>query len=106
MNMEGFFTTVGVALLILMLPPFFRVVKGPTVIDRMIGANVIGTKTMVLLILIGTAYGRLDMFVDLALTYALLNYIASLASARYIHRTKAATPDARKQDSTSLEMKP
>ena len=36
MNMEGFFTTAGVILLVLMLPPFYRVVKGPTVIDRMI----------------------------------------------------------------------
>lgn len=100
--MENLFIIEGVILLILMLPVLFRVVMGPTVIDRMIGVNIIGAKTTVLLILIGTLYGRLDMFVDLALTYALLNYIGSLASARFIQRRKTPEPEVIE----SMEMEP
>jgi multicomponent Na+:H+ antiporter subunit F len=69
-----------------MLPLLYRAVVGPTTIDRMVGVNIIGTKTTVLLLLIGLLFRRLDMFVDLALTYALLNFIASLAAARLLER--------------------
>jgi multicomponent Na+:H+ antiporter subunit F len=103
--MNDFLISVGVVLLALMIPILFRVVRGPTVIDRMIGANIIGAKTTVLLLLIGTLYHRLDMFVDLALTYALLNYIGSLASARFIQRRKTAAPEPVTEE-TSLEMEP
>ena len=48
----------------------------------------IGTKTAVLLVVIGALFGRLDMFVDFALAYALLNFVASLAVARYLNRTR------------------
>ena len=52
---------------LLMLPALLLVIKGPTVIDRIVAANVIGTKTAVLLIIIGTIYGNVGMFVDFAL---------------------------------------
>lgn len=90
--MHDYFTALGVLLLVLMIPVLFRVVKGPSVIDRMIGVNIIGAKTTVLLIVIGALYDRLDMFVDLALTYALLNFLGSLASAKFIHRRKTVEP--------------
>ena len=67
--------------------PLYRVVFGPTSLDRVMGANVIGTKTTLLLIIIGTIYHRVDMFVDIALAYALLNFIATLAISRFfLHR--------------------
>jgi multisubunit Na+/H+ antiporter MnhF subunit len=56
------------------------------VIDRIVAANVIGTKTAVLLIIIGTVYNNVAMFVDFALAYALLNFIGSLAASRYCHK--------------------
>jgi len=74
---------------------FYRVAAGPTVIDRIVAANIVGTKTTLLLVLIGTIFGplspdghlgRVDMFIDLALTYALLNFIGSLAAAKYFRR--------------------
>ena len=67
---------------------FLRVVIGPTAIDRIVAVNMLGTQTTVLLILIGILFNRVDMFVDFALTYALLNFIGSLAAARYLLRTK------------------
>jgi len=83
-----FMMAVGLTLFALMLPVMFRVATGPTAIDRIVAVNVIGTKTAVLLIVIGTIFGRVEMFVDFALAYALLNFIGSLAVARYFHRMK------------------
>lgn len=87
-SMETIFIVFGVCLLLLMFLPLYRVVRGPTVISRILGVNVIGTKTTIMIILIGTIYNRVEMFVDIALAYALLNFIASLAAARFFQRHK------------------
>ncbi|HSG05850.1 MAG TPA: monovalent cation/H+ antiporter complex subunit F [Nitrospiria bacterium] len=62
----------------------FRVLAGPTVFDRMLGLNGISTKAIILLVLIGTIYERLDMFVDIAVGYAILNLVGALAAAKYL----------------------
>ena len=85
--MHGVFIAVGIVLFLLMLPALYRVVVGPTVIDRIVAANIIGTKTAVLLIVIGTIFGKVGMFIDFALAYALLNFMGSLAAARFCHQT-------------------
>jgi len=76
-----------------MLITLYRVIFGPTVIDRIMGVNVIGTKTTALLVIIGIIYGREDMFVDIALAYAMLNFIATIAASRYFqhHKTVSGT---------------
>ena len=84
--MENFFLFTGVAIFALMLPILYRILVGPTAIDRIVAVNVIGTKTTVLLVIIGVMYGRVEMFVDFALTYALLNFIGSLAAAYFLGR--------------------
>ena len=81
--MENFFVLAGIAIFALMLPILYRIIVGPTAIDRIVAVNVIGTKTTVLLVIIGMIFERVGMFVDFALTYALLNFIGSLAAARY-----------------------
>jgi len=86
--MEHVFLYCGLFLSFLMLISLYRGVFGPTVLDRLIGANAIGSKTVVLLILIGLIYGRVDMFVDIALAYAMLNFIAVLAASRYFQKRK------------------
>ena len=86
--MDAFFYYSALYLSLIMLLPLYRAVFGPTVVDRIIGVNAIGSKTTVLLILIGLIYGRLDMFVDIALAYALLNFIAVLAASRYFQKKK------------------
>ena len=88
--MDRFFVFVGLALFLLMVPLFYRVITGPTSIDRFVAANCIATKTSILLIVIGTIFGRVDMFVDFALTYALLNFIGSLAVSRYLLRARGS----------------
>jgi multicomponent Na+:H+ antiporter subunit F len=59
------------------------VVRRPGVFDRIIGVGVVGTKTTVLLAYLGLLFGRVDAFVDIALTYGLLNFVVTLAVARY-----------------------
>jgi multicomponent Na+:H+ antiporter subunit F len=91
--MDFFLLITGICLLLLMFLPLYRVVYGPTVITRILGVNVIGTKTTILIIIIGTIYGRVEMFVDIAIAYALLNFIASLAATRFFQRHRQMTPE-------------
>ncbi|MFC1521708.1 monovalent cation/H+ antiporter complex subunit F [Elusimicrobiota bacterium] len=63
----------------------YRAIKGPTVFDRVLAVNVIGTKTVVLLVVIGFIYGR-PYFFDIALVYALINFIAVIAFYKYMTR--------------------
>jgi multicomponent Na+:H+ antiporter subunit F len=50
----------------------------------MLGAGTIATKTMVLILLIGFVFGRIDMFIDITLAYATLNFIGTIAIAKYL----------------------
>jgi len=86
--MDTIFLYAGVYLVLIMFLSLYRAIYGPTVLDRLIGVNAIGSKTVTMLILIGLLYGRVDMFVDIALAYAMLNFIAVLAAARYFQKRK------------------
>ena len=87
--MNTFITVAGIALIGLMLLVLIRAIKGPTVIDRLVAINVIGTKSIVLLLFAGILFGQLEMFVDIALGYGLLNYIVSIAASRYYQHRKS-----------------
>jgi multicomponent Na+:H+ antiporter subunit F len=63
---------------------FIRVVRGPTVFDRLLGVGVIGTNAVILLVAFGYIYGRPDGFLDLAITYAILNFIGVVAIAKFL----------------------
>ncbi|MBM4160574.1 MAG: pH regulation protein F [Ignavibacteria bacterium] len=77
------FIVIGALLAAIIVIPFYRVVKGPTVFDRLLGAAAIGTKTVVLICIVGFLFQRIEMFVDIALTYAVLNFVGSIAIAKY-----------------------
>ena len=81
--MQDIFLYLAIVLSVIIPLPFYRVLKGPTIFDRLLGASAIGTKTLVLVCLIGFLYGRIEMFVDIALAYAILNFIGLIAVARY-----------------------
>lgn len=86
--MDSIFLISGLCLSALMILSLYRAVFGPTVLDRLIGANAIGSKSVVLLILIGLIYHRVDMFVDIALGYAMLNFIVVLAASKYFQKKR------------------
>ncbi len=95
--MNELFFYSGFYLAALMLLPTYRSLAGPTILDRLVGVNAIGSKTIVMLVLIGLIYKRVDMFVDIALAYAMLNFIAVLAASRYFQKQKGLYDDARKK---------
>ena len=72
------FTVVSLAIMITMVLALARALVGPTVYDRVLAVNMFGTKTVLLLAVTAFLYGRTD-FLDLALTYALINFVGVLA---------------------------
>jgi multicomponent Na+:H+ antiporter subunit F len=76
-------TLIGAALAITLLAVvvLYRVVRGPTVQDRIIAVNVVGTSTVVVIALVATALDR-PFFLDIAIVYALLNFLLSIAAAK------------------------
>ena len=69
---------VTIATLVTMALALARAVLGPTVYDRVLSVNMFGTKTVLLISVIAYLAGRPD-FLDLALAYALINFIGVLA---------------------------
>ena len=74
---------VTVATLITMAMALGRALIGPTIYDRLLAANMFGTKTVLLLSVVAFLYGRPD-FLDLALVYALINFIGVIAVLEFI----------------------
>jgi len=81
--MENFYLGASIFLCLLVFLCLYRVVNGPTIIDRIVGVGAIGTKTLVVLALMGFIYGRIEMFLDIIMVYAILNFIGTLAAAKY-----------------------
>ncbi len=90
--MESFFIYISMFLCLLVILALYRGIAGPTVLDRIISISAIGTKTTVILALMGFIYNRGDMFLDIALAYAFLNFIATLAAAKFFRSRKSIIP--------------
>lgn len=88
--MESFFSYSTVVLTVIIAVSLVRVVKGPTVFDRLLATNAIATKTIVLICLIGFVFGRVDMFLDITLAYAVLGFISSLIIAKFVSSYKVS----------------
>jgi multicomponent Na+:H+ antiporter subunit F len=86
---SSFFLFVLTTLTVLMLVYLYRVVRGPSVFDRVLGLNGISTKAIVLLVVIGTVFERVDMFVDISTGYALLNLVGALGIAKFLEERGA-----------------
>ncbi|MBI2831332.1 MAG: pH regulation protein F [Chloroflexi bacterium] len=78
----------GVAILLAVLTAvsLYRAALGPTVFDRVVAAGWLGTNSLILLVLIGFIYRRIDMFIDIAIAYALLNFVVTIALVKYFER--------------------
>lgn len=87
--MDQFFLYSAVVLTIIIAIPLVRVLKGPTLFDRILATSAIATKTIVLITLIGFIYGKIDMFIDITLAYAILGFIGTLMIAKYITVTNS-----------------
>jgi multicomponent Na+:H+ antiporter subunit F len=81
---SGIFAATAVGLLLFSVPYLARVLAGPTVFDRVVALNGLGTKVPVLIILVGLVYGRAELLLDLALGLFLLNLVTTLLIARHV----------------------
>ncbi len=82
---------VTAAVLVTMALAIFRSIKGPTVYDRILAVNAFGTLTVVLISVYGFLSGRPD-FLDLALVYALINFIGTIAVSKYVEFSHMGRP--------------
>lgn len=84
------FVAAGLAILVTMTLAMVRALRGPTVYDRILALNVFGTKTVLLISVLGFLTGRPD-FLDLALVYALINFIGVIAMLKFFEYGNLAT---------------
>jgi len=71
-----------VAILVVMIMAITRGIMGPTLYDRILAVNMFGTKTVLLISLLGFVMGRPE-FLDIAIVYALINFISVIAVLRH-----------------------
>jgi multicomponent Na+:H+ antiporter subunit F len=77
------FAVAAGAVLVTMALALIRALKGPSVYDRILAVNAFGTLTVILISVHGFLAGRPE-FLDLALVYALINFIGTIAVTKYV----------------------
>lgn len=82
--MNEFFVAVGLGLCLLVFLVLYRVIFGPGVFNRIAAVSAIGTKSLIILLIFGYIYNRAEMFIDISMVYALLNFIGCIAAAKYL----------------------
>ena len=76
------FTVAAIAIIVAMMLAIVRAVLGPTVYDRILAVNVFGTKALLLIAVLGFLTKRPE-FLDVAIVYALINFIATIAIMKF-----------------------
>jgi len=81
------------ALLVMAFACLWRADAGPTLQDRILAVNVVGTKTLIVLALLARIAGH-DFLLDVALVYGLLNFVVTIAASRFVEtgRLRSETP--------------
>lgn len=90
--MNAIITAASVVVIILTVPYLARVIVGPTIFDRILALNALGTKVILLIVMFGLLYGRVDMYVDLALGLILLNLFTTLLIAKFVQQRAKEGP--------------
>lgn len=96
------FAVATAAVLAAMLLALARAFAGPTLYDRVLAGNSFGTKTVVLIGLMGFLAGRPD-FLDIAVLYALLNFASTIAILKFFrYRTLSASMEKPSADASEI----
>jgi multicomponent Na+:H+ antiporter subunit F len=77
------FAVATIAILVAMALALLRAFLGPTVYDRVLAVNAFGTKTVLMIAVLGFLAGRPE-FLDIALVYALINFIGTIAVLKFV----------------------
>ena len=91
--MQDVFLAIGMTIACTILLSLYRAVFGPGVFNRVAAVNVIGTKVVVLLVVVQYIWKtpRPD-FIDIAIAYAALNFIGTLLMSKYLERGEVCSP--------------
>mgnify|MGYP005997073987 CR=1 FL=1 len=84
--MSGILAATCIAILMVMALALCRTLNSPTVYDRILGVNMFGTKTVFFIAAVGFLMGRPD-FLDIAIVYALINFLGMVAVLRFFEYT-------------------
>ncbi len=91
------FAATAIALMVTMLMALVRLLSGPTVYDRVLAVNMFGTKTVLLIAVFGFLTGRPE-FLDIAIVYALINFIGTIAILKFFRYRTLGASTAELQD--------
>ena len=84
--MNSFLLGITVFIVVLTAVSLYRIAVGKTIFDRIIAAGLVGTNGFIILVLIGFLFERINMFIDIAIAYALLNFIIIIVLGKYFER--------------------
>jgi len=84
--MNSFLLGITVLIVVLTAISLYRIAVGKTIFDRIIAAGLVGTNGFIILVLIGFLFERINMFIDIAIAYALLNFIIIIVLSKYFER--------------------
>ncbi len=94
----------SVAILVTLLLALARALLGPTIYDRIAAINMFGTKTVLLIAVLAFVSGRTDLL-DIALVYALINFIGIIAVLRLVAYGEFHSPGGEELKPTEMELK-
>jgi multicomponent Na+:H+ antiporter subunit F len=84
--MTAFLLTATLLVTLFILVAVYRIAKGPTVFDRVIASALAAANGVVVLLLASSLFDRIDMFVDIAISYALLAFLLPIGVGKYFER--------------------
>jgi len=84
--MNSFLLVITVFIVVLTAVSLYRIAVGKTIFDRIIAAGLVGTNGFIILVLIGFLFERINMFIDIAIAYALLNFVIIIVLGKYFDR--------------------
>ena len=91
------FLIVAIVLIISMILVLLRLYFGPTLYDRVLASNVFGTQTVLFIGVVGFLFGRPD-FLDIALLYALINFVGTIAVLKFFRYRSIGDIPVRNQE--------
>jgi len=76
------FVAAAIAIVVAMMLALIRAILGPSIYDRILAVNLFGTKALLLIAVMGFLTDRPE-FLDIAIVYALINFIATIAVMKF-----------------------
>jgi len=84
------FITISIVILVAIAVGLVRAFRGPTLYDRVLAANMIGTLTVLMVAILGFMTGRPE-FLDIALVYVLISFVSTIAVLRVVTNHNSTT---------------